>query len=50
MAIIIYGRYIDKTSQDLAKATAKKAISLGSDADFLKNIESTGLFPAKYCK
>jgi hypothetical protein len=50
MASIIYGRYIDKTSQDLAKATAKKAILLGSDADFLKKIESTGLFPAKYCK
>ena len=50
MASIIYGRYINKTSQELAKATAKKAISLGSDADFLKKIESTGLFPAKYCK
>ena len=50
MASIIYGRYIDKTSQALAKTTAKKAISLGSNADFLKNIESTGLFPANYCK
>lgn len=50
MASIIYGRYIDKTSQELAKATAKKAISLGSGADFLKKIESTGLFPANYCR
>ena len=50
MASIIYGRYIDKTSQALAKTTAKKAISLGSNADFLKKIESTGLFPANYCK
>ena len=50
MASIIYGRYIDKTSQSLAKATAKKAISWGSGADFLKKIESTGLFPADYCR
>ena len=50
MASIIYGRYIDKTSQSLAKTTAKKAISLGADADFLIKIKSTGLFPANYCK
>ena len=50
MASIIYGRYIDTASQALAKTTAKKAISLGSDADFLKKIKSTGLFPANYCR
>jgi hypothetical protein len=50
MASIIYGRYIDTASQALAKTTAKAAISLGSDADFLKKIESTGFFPANYCK